>query len=146
MHESAWQNVFRYPLRSWQTGMLTELFLRLQHGTTTALHDWDDRVLWAAESDGMFSVSAVVGFGRGSSLFGGWFTSLVGVWFAIPSVVMWSIWKVRNKLRFEGLQPNWDKILEDILFTLACGFRSTPVGKGYSLSSFVRQIKEIRDS
>ncbi|GAB2292958.1 hypothetical protein Dimus_027182 [Dionaea muscipula] len=39
--------------------MLLDLFTRIQQGSVSGLYDWDDRVLWAAESDGRFSVRSL---------------------------------------------------------------------------------------
>ncbi|GAB2299817.1 hypothetical protein Dimus_033870 [Dionaea muscipula] len=45
LYEAAWHQVFRYPLRTWQTDMLMDLLARVQRGLGSSLHDWDDRVL-----------------------------------------------------------------------------------------------------
>ncbi|GAB2266794.1 hypothetical protein Dimus_001783 [Dionaea muscipula] len=59
LHESAWRAVFRYPLRAWQEELLHELLTQLRGSAVPRLRNLEDRIVWAGESHGSFSVRSM---------------------------------------------------------------------------------------
>lgn len=36
------------------------------------------------------------------------------MWEALPSVVLWFVWKARNEAKFAGVQANWVRVCDSI--------------------------------
>ncbi|KAL7202413.1 hypothetical protein ACSBR1_033980 [Camellia fascicularis] len=41
------------------------------------------------------------------------------IWSAVPVVVMWSVWKLRNGVVFNASNPNWEELCELIKIRVA---------------------------
>ncbi|GAB2270288.1 hypothetical protein Dimus_038835 [Dionaea muscipula] len=238
---SNWRVTFRIPLRAWQE----ELFDALQdqlHSTVQTLQDRHDRIVWAADPSGVFSVRSLYwhlegslgaedsclaviwaslaaprarffcwlvwqykvktcsflhrlgALGQNQNLlcvfcsesdedvdhlflhcryvwvlwtrcfswwgFDGVIPGSVGallawwsgmpvrrqfkkLWLAIPSVVIWYTWRSRNRLRFEKITPDWDRIAENILFILASAFSSSALGRNFTINDIIHNLKEL---
>ncbi|GAB2271853.1 hypothetical protein Dimus_006683 [Dionaea muscipula] len=58
---------------------------------------------------------------------------------------MWTIWKAHNRLRFEGILPDWERILESIFYNLAYAFKSTKVGRNHSVTCILRHLRDLME-
>ncbi|GAB2281148.1 hypothetical protein Dimus_015752 [Dionaea muscipula] len=56
---TSWQEVFRHPLRAWQEELWLALLDRLQRADVQCRLDFDDRIIWATETHGVFTVRSL---------------------------------------------------------------------------------------
>ena len=66
------------------------------------------------------------------------------LWDVLPFAVLWSIWKVRNLLRFEGIQPKWVDVCETIKIRTALWVKFNCKWVSYTVNDFVKNLHLIR--
>ena len=66
------------------------------------------------------------------------------LWEAIPFTALWSIWKARNKLKFEGVQPRWEEFSELIKVRVALWVKYNIKRVSYTINDFVCNLHLIR--
>ena len=65
------------------------------------------------------------------------------VWRLIPFAIVWTIWKVRNELKFEGIQPNWECVSDHVIARIALWATSSPKLQVYSTNDLILNIQSI---
>lgn len=66
------------------------------------------------------------------------------IWKAIPLAVLWSVWKHRNDVIFNKVQPNMEELYELIKVRVAIWMKSTLMGRDYSINQFYSNLQQIR--
>ncbi|GAB2284608.1 hypothetical protein Dimus_019063 [Dionaea muscipula] len=129
---SIWRVAFRIPLRAWQEELFEALLDQL-HSAVHSLQDSHDRIVWAAEPHGVFSVRSLY---RHLAL-------SLGAEDPCLSVIWSSLASPRARLRFEGIMPEWDRISENIFFIMASAFSSSAVGRTFSITDIIHKMRDL---
>lgn len=66
------------------------------------------------------------------------------IWKAIPITIFWSVWKHRNDVIFNEVQPNNEDLCEIFKVRVAMWLKSNMVGRYYSINQFVSNLQQIR--
>ncbi|XP_028122593.1 uncharacterized protein LOC114319737 [Camellia sinensis] len=131
-----WQRQFRRPLLAWEEEELQRLVGMLLF-TLRLIDGVEDSCSWLAEKSGQFTVASVwrwrVAAGGNDLWWNGGRHNLkswvLRVWKIIPSVVLWSVWRLRNQCLFKDAIPDIQVLCEQVKvqkFT-AVRFRSVVV-------------------
>ncbi|GAB2282038.1 hypothetical protein Dimus_016595 [Dionaea muscipula] len=123
---------FRYPLRAWQEELLNDLLVQLQ---TCAVHSLHGNLVKHCTAES--KVSMLVGMATESE----------DMFFPSSS---WDPqfqchFDVRNKLRFEGILPDWECISELIFFTLASSFKFSKEGMPFTINCIIHHLRDLLD-
>lgn len=66
------------------------------------------------------------------------------MWDALPSVVMWFVWKARNEIRFAGSGANWCEVCESIKLHTAFLVKYHTKGVDCSINDLLYNLESIR--
>ena len=66
------------------------------------------------------------------------------MWDALPSVVMWYVWKARNEIKFSGSQVNWCGVCECIKLYIALLVKYHTKGVIFSVNDLLFHLNSIR--
>lgn len=66
------------------------------------------------------------------------------IWSAIPLVVLWSIWKLRNECIFRSSTPNRAELCELIKTRVALWLRPQLKDFNFSINDFIFNLSQIR--
>lgn len=66
------------------------------------------------------------------------------IWRTIPLAVMWSLWKLRNEVVFNGKQVHLEEVCDLIKFRIAVWVKAHFSGCFYSVHEIVNNIQQIR--
>ena len=58
---------------------------------------------------------------------------------------MWSVWKVRNELKFNGIRPEWGEVIELIKVRVAIWVKYNHKSMVYSVNDIVGNLGAVRD-
>lgn len=68
---------------------------------------------------------------------------LKGMWNALPSVVMWYVWKARNEIKFAGSDVNWCGVCESIELHIAFLVKYHTKGLVFLVNDLLYNLKSI---
>ena len=70
--------------------------------------------------------------------------ALKKLWEAIPSTILYSIWKIRNDCRFNSIQPKWEEALDQLKMRLVLWVKDNSGLENYSIQDFIYNLNSIR--
>lgn len=65
------------------------------------------------------------------------------LWEIVPSVVLWSVWRLRNECLFKGAQPNCDDFCEKMKVQIALWVKWS-LEVDYTVNDIVFNLNQIR--